>query len=248
MKIIISPTKKMVAETNSFLAETTPLFLKKTQVILDTLNSLTYEEAKALWKCNDQIAAENRERLKQMELANQLSPAVMSYKGLQFQYMSPDLFSENALTYMKENLRILSGFYGVLRPFDGITPYRLEMQTPLQVDGHKNLYHYWGSHLYDALDFSDGPVINLASKEYTKAISPYLKEGDQLIEIMFANLIDGKLKVKATLAKMARGQMVRYMAENHVEVVEDLQHFDHPHYQFSAEHSTSQKYVFIYQD
>src|SRR5574344_1602216 len=99
MKIIISPTKKMVAETNSFLAETTPLFLKKTQVIL---NSLTYEEAKALWKCNDQIAAENRERLKQMELANQLSPAVMSYKGLQFQYMSPDLFSETALTYMKE--------------------------------------------------------------------------------------------------------------------------------------------------
>ena len=246
MKIIISPTKKMVVETDSFLADSEPQFLDNTQTILETLNALSYEEAKHLWKCNDAIAAENFERLQNMHLEKQLSPAVMSYKGLQFQYMAPDLLTEPELEYVKTHLRILSGFYGLLRPFDGISPYRLEMQAGLSVQGAKNLYAYWGDSLYQALEFDKGPVINLASKEYTKAIAPYLAETDQLIEIVFAHLIDGKLKVKATPAKMARGQMVRFMAEQTIQSLEGLKQFDHPHYQFSAEHSGERQFVYLY--
>lgn len=247
MKIIISPTKKMVIETDSFLAESHPLYLKEAKDILQKLKSLSYEDAKQLWKCNDRIAMENFERLKGIQLDQQLSPAVMSYKGLQFQYMVPDLFTDEQLSYVKENLRILSGFYGILRPFDGISPYRLEMQAALPIQNHKNLYQFWGQKLYDALAFDEGPVINLASKEYTKAITPYLKAGDQLIEIVFANLIDGKLKIKATPAKMARGQMVRFMAEKQVTQLDDLKYFDHPHYSFSKEHSNDTQLVFLYQ-
>lgn len=246
MKIIISPTKKMVVETDSFLADSEPQFLTKIQTILDTLKALSYEEAKHLWKCNDAITAENFERLQTMRLEKQLSPAVMSYKGLQFQYMAPDLLTEPELEYVKTHLRILSGFYGLLRPFDGILPYRLEMQAGLSVQGAKNLYAYWRDDLYQALEFDKGPVINLASKEYTKAIAPYLTENDQLIDIVFAHLIDGKLKVKATPAKMARGQMVRFMAEQNVQSLEGLKQFDHPHYQFSSEHSTERQFVYMY--
>lgn len=246
MKIIISPTKKMVMETDSFLADSEPIFLNKTQAILDTLKTLPYETAKALWKCNDTIATENYARLETMRLEKQLSPAIMSYKGLQFQYMAPDLLTEQELSYVKAHLRILSGFYGLLRPFDGISPYRLEMQARLSVEGHKNLYQYWGNHLYQALAFEQGPVVNLASKEYTKAITPYLKAKDQFIEIVFASLIDGKLKVKATPAKMARGQMVRFMAEQNILDLEGLKQFDHPHYSFSPEHSTQKEFVYLY--
>lgn len=247
MKIIISPTKKMVIETDSFLAESHPLYLKEAKDILEKLKSLSYEEAKQLWKCNDRIAMENFDRLKGIQLDQQLSPAVMSYKGLQFQYMVPDLFTDEQLRYVKENLLILSGFYGILRPFDGISPYRLEMQAALPIENHKNLYQFWGQKLYDALAFDEGPVINLTSKEYTKAITPYLKAGDQLIEIIFANLIDGKLKIKATLAKMARGQMVRFMAEKQATQLDDLKYFDHPHYSFSKEHSSDSQLVFLHQ-
>lgn len=247
MKIIISPTKQMVAETDSFLAESKPLYIKEASQILNSLQALSYGEAKQLWKCNDKLATENFERLKNMQLDKQLSPAVMSYKGLQFQYMVPDLFTESELSYVKENLRILSGFYGILRPFDGISPYRLEMKATLPIQSHNNLYQFWGQKIYDALAFDEGPVINLASKEYTKALTPYLKTSDQLIDIVFAHLIDGKLKIKATPAKMARGQMVRFAAEHQAVQIDDLKHFEHPHYIFSKEHSTDHQFVFLNQ-
>lgn len=248
MKIIISPTKKMVIETDYFQAESRPRYLKETKILLEKLRSLSYEEVKQLWKCNDTIASENVARLQEMQLDDALSPALMTYKGLQYQYMAADLFTHDQLTYVKENLRILSGFYGILRPFDGIAPYRLEMQAPLSIQNHKNLYQFWGQKLYDALAFDQGPVINLASKEYTKAISPYLKPDDQLIEIVFASLIDGKLKVKATPAKMARGQMVRFMAQTQAKTIEDIKTFDHPHYKFSKAHSNETTLVFLHQD
>jgi cytoplasmic iron level regulating protein YaaA (DUF328/UPF0246 family) len=162
--------------------------------------------------------------------------------------MAPDLFTEPALNYLQNHVRILSGFYGILKPFDGIIPYRLEMQAPLPVKKSKNLYTFWNKKLYEALEFDKGPVINLASKEYSKCLTPYLKPKDQLIEVSFSHIIDGKLKVKATLAKMARGEMVRYLAENNITTIEEVKNFDHPHYKYSKEHSDLSKIVFLYEE
>ena len=247
MKIIISPTKKMVVESDSFFAESQPQFLPETKQILQELKSLSYEDAKKLWRCSDKVAQENYSHIQNLDLKRQSSPAIMTYKGLQYQYMAPDLFTEEAFIYIKNNLRILSGFYGILRPFDGISPYRLEMQAPLSVSEANNLYKFWGSKLYESLHFDEGPVINLASKEYTKTIAPYLKSTDQLIEIVFASLVNGKPKIKATLAKMARGEMVRYMAENQVKEVEEIKQFEHPDYVFSNELSNTNQFVFVSQ-
>ncbi|MFW8052319.1 peroxide stress protein YaaA [Vagococcus fluvialis] len=248
MKIIISPTKQMVTEQDFFFPETTPQFLTEAKEILAELKKLSYEEAKALWKCNDKLAQENFERIKHANLDKGTSPAVMSYKGLQYQYMAPDLLTEPALDYIQQHLRILSGFYGVLKPFDGIIPYRLEMQAPLAVGESNNLYQFWSKKLYDALEFDKGPIINLASKEYSKAIQPYLKENDQLIEVSFAQLVDGKPKVKATLAKMARGEMVRFLSEKNVTQLDDIKQFDHPNYHFSESLSIPSKFTFLYEE
>lgn len=248
MKIIISPTKQMTNDQDFFFPDSSPQFLPQTKQILSELKKLSYEEAKNLWHCSDKLAQENYERLQQMALEKRTTPAIMSYKGLQYQYMAPDLFTKSALTYLQDHVRILSGFYGVLRPFDGIVPYRLEMQAPLSVANKKNLYAFWHQRIYEALEFNKGPVINLASKEYSKAITPYLKKTDQLIEISFAQEIEGKLKVKATLAKIARGEMVRFLAEQHITTIEEIKQFDHPNYQYSHEHSTDQKLVFLYQE
>lgn len=248
MKIIISPTKQMNREDDAFLPLTKPAFLDKTTLILDQLRTLSYDEAKTLWKCNDKLAEENYQRIQEADLTKGLSAAILSYKGLQYQYMSPDLLTEPGLRYLQDHVRILSGFYGVLRPFDGIVPYRLEMQAPLAVAGETNLYNFWADTLYQSLSFEDGPVINLASNEYSKALLPYLKESDQLIDIAFVHLIDGKLKVKATLAKMARGEMVRYLAENQITTLKGIKQFDHPHYRYTEELSTTDKYVFQFHD
>ncbi len=248
MKIIISPTKTMNVQTDHFLPQSQPIFLKETKKILTVLQQFSLSEATHLWKCSAPLALENYERIQSMDFEVNTTPAIVSYKGLQYQYMAPELFTEAALAYVQENIRILSGFYGILRPFDGIVPYRLEMQAPLSVADAKNLYDFWGKKLYTSLFSEKKIVINLASKEYSKAILPFLKPDDRLIDVAFMHQIDGKLKVKATLAKMARGEMVRYLAENQVATVEGLKRFDHPHYRFSPDHSSEDKFIFIHQE
>ena len=122
MKIIISPAKKMNIDTDSLAPETSPVFLDETKILLEWLRTLSYEELKKLWNCNDRIASQNDERVRHMDLEKGLTPAILSYEGIQYQYMAPQVFEQTSLDYVQEHLRILSGFYGMLRPFDGVTP------------------------------------------------------------------------------------------------------------------------------
>ena len=147
MRIIISPAKKMNVDTDSLPCRGLPAFLPRTELLYERLRGMSYQELKSLWKCNDQIAKLNFERLQAMDLRRNLTPAILAYEGIQYQYMSPSVFTDGELAYVEEHLRILSGFYGVLRPFDGVTPYRLEMQAKLAVDGCKDLYAFWGGKL-----------------------------------------------------------------------------------------------------
>lgn len=247
MKIIIAPAKKMVVDTDTFGCDRLPQYLDQTRQILATLQQLSYDEAKTLWHCSDKLARPNYDWLQRLDLTRQLTPALLAYSGIQYQYMAPDLFTAPALDYVRDNLRILSGFYGILRPFDGIVPYRLEMQAKLTVNDTPNLYAFWGEQLYHALTPTPEPIINLASQEYAKAIIPYLQPNQSLVTVVFGSLVNGQLKTKATLAKMARGEMVRFLAEQQAATPAVVRLFDHPDWAFSVERSTADKLVFIYQ-
>ncbi|MFD1548655.1 peroxide stress protein YaaA [Levilactobacillus fuyuanensis] len=248
MKIIIAPAKKMVIDTDTFAYDGVPQYLAATQQILDQLRQLTYPQAKALWHCSDKLAQLNYDWLQQLDLHRQLTPALLAFSGIQYQYMAPDLFTAPALDYVRDNLRILSGFYGLLRPFDGVVPYRLEMQSKLAVAGTGNLYAFWGDRLYRALTPTPEPILNLASQEYAKTITPYLAENQAMVTVTFGSLVAGQLKTKATLAKMARGAMVRYLAEHQVTKVATVTQFDHPDWAYSAARSTATNIVFVYQE
>ena len=110
MRIIISPAKKMNVDTDSFACQGLPQFLPKTERLYERLRGMSCEELKALWKCNDQIAKLNFERLQTMDLRQGLTPAILSYEGIQYQYMAPGVFTYDELDYVREHLRILSGF------------------------------------------------------------------------------------------------------------------------------------------
>ena len=140
MRIIISPAKKMNMDTDSLPVRDLPAFLEETEELCRVLQSKSPEELQKLWKCSDQIASLNVERLRQMDLRRNLTPAVLAYEGIQYQYMAPNVFTSQEYDYIQTHLRILSGFYGVLCPFDGVTPYRLEMQTKLKARKVNNLY------------------------------------------------------------------------------------------------------------
>ena len=245
MRIIISPAKKMNVDTDTLPWKDFPYYIDRAEALYRQLQSMSYEELKKLWKCNDAIAALNVERLHNTDLRTRLTPAILSYEGIQYQYMAPGVFTQDEFDYVQEHLRILSGLYGVLRPFDGVTPYRLEMQAKLKIDGAKDLYSYWGSRIADKLSQEAGCIINLASKEYSVCVSRYQRPGTQLITCVFGEEKDGAIIEKGTLCKMARGEMVRYLAENRAQTPEDLKGFSRMNYSFAPEYSDDTHYVFL---
>ncbi|WP_026516843.1 peroxide stress protein YaaA [Butyrivibrio sp. MC2021] len=244
MKIILSPAKKMNIDTDTLECQGTPVYLKQTQKILSWMKKQTRSELQSLWCCNDKIAEENFRRIREMNLQNSLTPAILSYEGIAYQYMAPAVFEDSSFDYVQEHLRILSGFYGVLKPMDGVTPYRLEMQAKVEIDGFKDLYEFWGSKLYEEVVDDSRVIINLASKEYSKCIEKHLKPGDTYITVSFVEMSKGKLVTKGTYAKMARGEIVRYMAEKQIKDSENIKAFDRLGYSYREDLSSDTDYVF----
>jgi len=235
----------MKIDTDLMAIAQMPQFINESEQLLSLLQELSYDELKAMWKCNDAIAEQNVERIQNMNIKENLTPAIYSYEGIQYQYMAPGVFQNEELEYLQQHLRILSGFYGMLRPLDGVTPYRLEMQGKLQGPGFKTLYQFWGSKLADQLQADSNCILNLASKEYSKNITPFLSEETRFITFVFGQMVNGKLVEKATWAKMARGEMVRYMAEHKITDVKDVRNFDRLNFAFSEERSDERTFVFI---
>lgn len=255
MKIIISPAKNMQVETDLFEVSGTPAFLERAERIRDILREYDREELKRLYQANDKITELNWRRLQDMDLRKGLTPAVLAYVGLQYQSMAPGVFSDSQWEYVKEHLYIISGFYGLLRAMDGVVPYRLEMQAKLPVDGSRDLYEYWGDTIYRKLtEDGDHPlIVNLASKEYSKAVEPWLKPGDRFVTCIFGEEVTDKngrpkVKVKATQAKMARGSMVRYLADIHAGTEEDIKGFREDGFRFREDLSGDGELVFCRED
>ena len=247
MKIIISPAKGMEYYPDEPGFQDTPVFLEKAQQLLDYLRSLSYPELKKLLCCNDQIATLNFQRYRNMDLLRGLSPALLSYVGIQYQYMAPRIFEYTYFDYVRKHLRILSGFYGILRPFDGVVPYRLEMQAKPKGLPFRNLYDFWGDCIFRELTKNTRTILNLASAEYSRCIEKHLTPDISYITCIFGEQENGKIREKGFYVKMARGEMVRFMAENDIRRPEDVKHFDRLGYSYRDDLSAPERYVFLRQ-
>lgn len=245
MKIIISPAKKMKVNTDTLEVRALPVYLHEAEYLRQYLSELSYEELKSLWKCNDQIAQINYERVQTMNLRMQLTPALLSYEGIQYQYMAPAVLEDGQWEYVQEHVCILSGFYGVVHPLDGVTPYRLEMQTKVNLPNVKNLYEYWGEKIYREVSADTEVIVNLASKEYSKCVEKYLTPEVRYITCVFGEYKGDKVIEKGTYAKMARGEMVRFLAERKAERPEKMKSFCRLGYRYSEKESTKDRYVFL---
>lgn len=234
----------MKIDRDSFPIQSKPQFLDKTRILERFLKSRSNEQLKDLWHASENVTKQSILQLENMNLDERLTPAILAFSGIQYQYMAPDLFTQPALDYTQKNLRILSGFYGMLRPFDGVCPYRLELNTKMVGFRDYSLYHFWGSDIAENLFQEDNIVIDLASKQYTRLVKPYLSQGRQLITVDFQELKNGKWKTVGVHAKMARGEMVRYIAEKQIKNPTDLQDFNDFEFQFEPDVSTKDHYVF----
>ena len=244
LKVIISPAKKMNIKNDILPCKGLPFFIKEAEQLFSYMEKMSFNRLKELWKCSDKLVEENKRNLQNKNLRKNLSPAILSYEGIQYKYMAPAVFEEEAFMWLEEHLRILSGFYGVLCPFDGVMPYRLEMQARFHEKEIDSLYDFWGEKLSDYLLKDCDCLINLASKEYSKSILKYVPENIPVITCVFGEITDGKIKEKGTYAKMARGSLVRYMAEHQINNPEEIKQFCELGYQYQKEYSDNTKFVF----
>ena len=234
-----------------------PEFLESADILRRYISALSYEEAKALWKCNDKIAEQNFERFRYMDLRKNLTPALIAYEGIQYQYMAPRVFEAGEWEYVEEYVRILSGFYGILRPLDGVVPYRLEMQAKGNPEGKGNLYDFWKDAIYGKLREETDCIVNLASKEYSRCVEDWLTADVRYISCVFGEekirddkSVPGKkgwppVVQKGTQAKMARGEMVRFAAQQDIRDWRELRGFNRLGYEFREEYSSESQLVFV---
>jgi len=177
------------------------------------------------------------------------TPALLLFKGDVFEGISANDYTDNDFKFAQKHIRILSGLYGVLRPLDLMQPYRLEMGTKIDVGENNNLYEFWKEmltkHFNNLLkDDAENTLVNLASNEYSKALS-LKKINGNVITPIFKEQKGNTYKTIAIHAKKARGVMTRFIVKNRIEKVEHLKSFTEEGYIYSSEHSKENDWVFI---
>ena len=246
LRILLSPAKSL--DWESALPEiefSQPAFSAEAERLSKELKKKSKRSLSKLMNLSDALAELNWNRNQQLEWPQNLEnsrPAIYSFNGDVYQGFDMASFPKERIDQMQEQLRILSGLYGMLKPLDLIQAYRLEMGTSLRVNTRKNLYEFWKKKLTDQLNKEVGPgdlLINLASKEYFSALD-HKKINAQIITPKFRELKNGKLQMVSFFAKQARGMMARFILEREIKTPDDLLAFDREGYRYSTEHSASE--------
>lgn len=243
MLVLIAPAKRMRAEVDFFQAKNKPMYLEKTKVILDYLKQLKMKEMQLLLKCNDKIASDSYLNIQRFDFSKRGVPALFAYDGIQYQYIAPSIMEGGQLDYLQHHLRILSAFYGVLKPFDEVLPYRLELDDFLE-DG-LNLKEFWKEDWLEACD--DEVILDLTSKQYGRQIHRYNRQ-KHIVTCRFKEAEGNHLVEKGVFVKMARGRMVRYLAEHQIQKIEDVKEFSDLGFCYQSELSSEHEYVFTRQN
>jgi len=250
MKIIISPAKSLDFESKVPTSlNTQARFLEQSEVLNKQLKRLSKKELSKLMKISDDLSALNYDRnqlWKTPFTPQNAKQAIYAFTGAVFKGIDVNSLAEEKIPLLQDNLRILSGLYGILKPLDLIQPYRLEMGTKLPIGKTENLYKFWDDTVANALneELENGELlVNLASAEYFKVIPKKVLKVPMITPI-FKDFKNGEYKIVMTFAKKARGLMVRYLIDNNIKTIEGLKGFNKDRYRFSEEMSLGNELVF----
>jgi len=256
MIAVLSPAKKLDESPFERKLEPTRIVLEKdAEALARVAKALSKDALQDLMKLSDNLTELNYDRFQEMKFpltAKNAKPAALLFAGDTYTGLDAPSLSDEELLYAQDHVRILSGLYGLVRPLDLISPYRLEMGTRLENPRGKNLYEFWGDKLTQALnealkDHRDKSIIRVASDEYFSALQPEKLDGP-VINMVFKEMRDGKLKQISFYAKEARGTLARFMVKHRIEDAEALKSFDEDRYQFQAHLSSETEYVFTRPD
>ena len=252
MITVISPAKTLDYESTVPTKQlTTPIFKDDANKLVDKLKKLSVKKVKDLMNISDSLAQLNVQRFNNWNTApadSDLRQAIFAFKGDVYVGLDAYSLEQPSIDFAQNHLRILSGAYGILKPLDGIQPYRLEMGTSFSIQRKKNLYQYWGNRIAQQINaelesHNETVLVNLASNEYFKAVDQKALNAD-VVTPVFKDLKNGKYKVISFFAKKARGSMSRYIIDNRIEKKGDLLGFEADGYHYNASMSSENELVF----
>lgn len=247
MLAVISPSKTQDFSTPDIRDHSTARQLDESVSLVDILKNKNQEELSKLMSISEKLAKLNYDRFQNFSIPFNFDNAkqgLLAFKGDVYNGIDAPNLSKKDLAFAQDNLRMLSGLYGVIRPLDLIMPYRLEMGTKLENPKGKNLYEFWGDKISKVLNEDESEVIiNLASNEYFKGIDQNSLNA-KIINIAFKEFKGDKYKIIGIYAKRARGLMVQYMIKNRIQNPQDLKAFNWEDYQFKEELSDAKTWVF----
>jgi cytoplasmic iron level regulating protein YaaA (DUF328/UPF0246 family) len=224
-----------------------PFFQKESKNIHQLLKGFPKQKIKSLMKLSENL---NIQTIKDIQLWDSVKSykthAVYAYQGTSFKYLEPQKWKLSDADYAQNHLLIFSGLYGVLRPFDWINKYRLEMGLKFQLDSSKNLTQFWKDKItkyFNSFE-QDKFIINLASKEYSNVLTN-TSLNSTIIDCVFYEKSKNSLKVVGSYSKAARGSMANFIVKNKLESIEDLERFSELGYNFLSEESSNTKLVFV---
>ena len=220
IKYLISPTKTMRVKVSDEYQE--PLLKKHAEPLIKRLTHLSLEQLKDHFKLSDKLAQTLYHRLQSFD---PVTPAIYAYQGQQFKALDADTLNEDALSFAETHVHILSGLYGLLRPLDSISTYRLPLDEGLP---EAPVIDYWKAHLEPHL--TSHTLINLSSKEYSQLLSGC----EMVIDVDFVAYVNGRAKRSAMTLKTLRGYFLRYVIDHRITDLEALKNFEALGYTFDA--------------
>lgn len=248
MLTLISPAKSLDETLHAApLAATQPRFAEETARLMKSLKRLKPKAIAGLMDISKALSQLNYQRYQEFEAQMPL-PCVFMFNGDVYDGLRARAFDEPALAFAQNQLRILSGLYGVLRPLDEIRPYRLEMGSQLKCGRSNSLYQFWGDKLAKSLNddlraHDENVITNLASQEYAHAaLTKALKA--HVVSPRFLEIKGNEAKIVSFFAKKARGLMARYIIDHGIDRPEGLKDFNIAGYSFRADLSTGDDWVF----
>jgi len=231
MFLLLNTTKTMdfSAPFPPHIAATDPIFQKTARNLAGKISKMTQSQLAELMSISDKLAAETQEKFSLWGKKGQSKvPALFGFTGLIFKHIDAGSLNKNQLTFAQKNVRILSGLYGLLKPFDLIEEYRLEMGYKLKVENFSNLTQFWKEPLTAEMNkalASGEPVLSVASQEYMKALDIKKLDHPVIMPVFKEKRPDGTFKNAVVHAKKARGAMIRYAIEKRVKNPKDLMGF-----------------------
>ena len=249
MLIILSPSKTQNFDSKTHTYESSHIeFNNECKEIINTLKPLTVKELQKCMKMSDKIAIQTKKNIDAFHSARQLrlsKPALCSYTGQVFRQFPLQEYSKEDFHQAQETLIILSGLYGILRPLDLIEPYRLEMQSKIQIGAFKNLYDFWKDKITNVINKRKSQyILNLMSQEYFSVLHRQNIQA-KIISPIFLSQKNNEYKIIATHAKTARGLMANWCIKNKIHNIEDIKNFTESGYRYSKEKSTATDWYFL---